>query len=412
MGRLLVRSLPKLHPAQLVIYTDRSRYRIVRAGRRFGKTRLGVVECIEVALRGGRAWWVAPTWRLGKPGWRALRRLARQIPGANVNRSERLIVLPGGGEVQVQTARDPDQLRGDGLDLVVLDEAAYMAKEAWTEALRSSLVDHLGRALFISTPAGMTNWLAELADSHADHADWGLHHYSSYDNPHLDTDELDALEIELGSLLYQQEVMGELVQLEGTLIRAAWFDYYQVVTVHSDGAERMVYKLPNGDVVAYEDCSRYVTVDPALSTKETADYTAMVAWAVTPGGTWLVEEVVRERLEAPDVVKRAGALMAKWGGSWIGFESVAYQASLVQFAKRDGLPAEGIPADRDKVTRTHPLSARLQAGDVLFRAEAAWLDDLERELLLFPNGTHDDQVDALAYGVLARQAQRKKWAAH
>jgi predicted phage terminase large subunit-like protein len=404
--------LPGLHPKQALIRNDTSRYRIVRAGRRFGKTKDGVRECVEVGLAGGRAWWVAPSYRLGKPGWRDLRKLGARIPGATVNRSERLVTLPGGGEVQVHTAKDPDELRGDGLDFVVLDEAAYMAAEAWSEALRPALADKRGRALFISTPAGMVNWLADLWRAHEGDAEWGLHHYSSYDNPYLDPAELDELRGDLGTLLYRQEVLAEFIELEGTLIRAAWFDYYQVVTVHTEDDERMLYKLPNGEVVAYEDCSRYVTVDPALSTKETADYTAMVAWATTPNGTYLVEEVVRERLEAPDVVQRAGALMAKWGGSWVGFEDVAYQASLIQFAKRDGLPAVPLKADRDKTTRALPLAAALERGDVLFRAEAPWLDVLERELLLFPNSPHKDQVDAMAYGVLTKQARKRKWAAH
>lgn len=409
MGRLIVKELPGLHTGQLPIYRDTSRFRIVRAGRRFGKTKLGVRECLEVGLQGGMAWWVAPSYRLGKPGWRDLRRLGQQIPGAKLNRGERLVELPGGGSVEVRTAKNPDELRGEGLDYAVLDEAAYMPREAWSEAIRPALADKQGRALFISTPAGMVNWLADLWQAHPD---WGLHHYPSHANPYLPTEELDEMRTELGELLYRQEVLAEFVELDGALFRAAWFDYYTVIEVHADDDEvRTLYRLPDGEVVDYADCSRWVTVDPALSTKQTADYTAMVAWARTPSGKLLVEQVVRERLEAPDVLDRAAGLQAKWGGTWIGFEAVAYQASLVQFGRRAGLTVEGITADRDKVQRALPLAAALERGDVLFRAEAPWLDDLERELLLFPNSPHDDQVDALAYGVLAKQARRRKWAA-
>lgn len=411
MPTIHIRQMPPLHTGQHPIHKDPSRFRIVRAGRRFGKTKLGVRECVEVGLGGGRAWWVAPSYRLGRIGWRDLHRLAVQVPGHTIDKGLMLARLPGGGEVQVRTAKNPDELRGDSLDFVVLDEAAYMTREAWTEALRPALADRRGRALFISTPAGMVNWLADLWHENEHSDTWGMHHYSSYANPYLDPAELDGLRGELGELLYRQEILAEFVELEGTLIRSVWFDYYRPITVVTDDTEKVLYRLPGDSLVAADECSRFITVDPALSTKDTADYTVMVAWAVTPTGKYLVEDVVRERLEAPDVIRRAAALLARWGAGWIGFESTAYQASLIQFARKAGLPARPLKADRDKVQRALPLAARLEAGDVLFRAEAPWLDALERELLLFPNGEHDDQVDALAYGVLARQEHRREWAA-
>lgn len=365
---------------------------------------------MEVGLSGGLAWWVAPSYRLAGPGWRDLRKLGSQIPGAKVNRGSRMVELPGGGEVWVRTASDPDELRGDGLNFAVLDEAAYMDEAAWKEAIRPALADRKGRALFISTPAGMTNWMADLWQRHDSDPDWGLHHHSSYDNPYLDPMELDQLRVELGELLYRQEVLAEFVELEGTLIRAGWFSYFRAITVVEGDEERTMYQLADGTVVAAADCSRFITVDPALSTKQTADFTVMAVWTVTPGGKYLLEEVVRERMEAPDVIDRAQRLAVKWAASWVGFEAVAYQASLIQFGRRAGLPARPLKADKDKVTRALPLAARLEAGDVQFRAEASWLEELERELLLFPNGPHDDQVDALAYGMVSG-AQRRGWGA-
>lgn len=415
MPVLTIRQLPTLHEGQQSIHNDPARFRIVRAGRRFGKTKLGVRECLEVGLQGDLAWWVAPSYRLAGPGWRDLRKLGAQIPGAKVNRGARSVELPGGGEVQVRTAADPDELRGEGLAFAVLDEAAYMVEAAWKEALRPALADKQGRALFISTPAGMVNWLADLWQTHEQDPDWGLHHRSSYENPYLAREELDQLRVELGELLYRQEVLAEFVELEGQLFRAAWFSYYRPITVHGDGEDRTLYRLADDTVVAAADCTRFVTVDPALSTRDSADYTAMVSWALTPAGIYLVEEVVRERMEAPQVIDRAAQLLAKWGGAWVGFESVAYQAALVQFAQKAGLPARKLAADRDKHSRALPLAALLEQGRVQFRTDAPWLDDLERELLLFTGSAadaHDDQVDALAYGVLARRDQvQRQWAA-
>lgn len=412
MPRITVKRMPSLHEAQQPIHDDPARFRIARCGRRFGKTKLGVRECMEVGLAGELAWWVAPSYRLATPGWRDLMRLGLQVPGAKVNRGNRSITFPNDGEVWVRTAANPDNLRGDGLKFVVLDEAAYMQEEAWTDALRPSLADKLGAALFISTPAGMVNWLADLWNSHTEHPDWGLHHRSSYDNPFLSHEELDSLRTELGELLFRQEVLAEFVELEGTIMRAHWFRYFRhVPVINSDGSHRLMLRLADGSIVERDDCSVFITCDPALSTKETADYTVFVVWLRTPAGRLLVDDVIRVRMEAPDIVKTAGQLVTQHEAAWIGFESVAYQAALVQFAKKAGIPARPLKADKDKVTRALPLSARLESGDVEFRQDAPWLEDMERELLLFPNSPHDDQVDALAYGVLGGAKQRPDWGA-
>jgi len=77
--------------------------------------------------------------------------------GAEVRKVDRQIILPMGGEVTVRSADDPDSLRGEGLDFVVMDECAFMQENAWIEALRPALSDRQGRAMFISTPKGR-NW--------------------------------------------------------------------------------------------------------------------------------------------------------------------------------------------------------------------------------------------------------------
>ena len=393
-------TLPALHEKQLEIQRDPRRFKIVRAGRRFGKTKLGVREIVRYGLEGGRAWWVAPTYKLAKPGWRDLRYLADQIPGAEVRRGSMEILFPGGAEAAIRTAQDPSNLRAEGLDYVVLDEAAYQPEDVWWESLRPTLIDHAGDALFISTPAGVQGWLYELWRAHENNPDWGLHHYSSYDNPFLDKAELDGLREEMGELLFAQEIMGEFVEITGSIIRRDWITYFNDV---GD-----LYILADGTEIEKAACSNYITCDPALSTKEHSDYTVFAVWAKTPDKKHrLLIHVLRTHLEAPDVVSTAAQLLAAWDASWIGFEAVAYQASLIQFARRDGLPALPLRADRDKVARALPLASQLEAGRVQFRAEASWLPELERELLLFDNGPHDDQVDALAYGVLDDRVRRK-----
>ena len=132
------------------MHNDPTRFKVLAAGRRWGKTRLGVNECLDTASQGGRAWWVAPTYRDGEVGWRPLRRIGSKI-GANVRLVDRRLEI-GDGLVEVRSADRPDSLRGEGLDLVVIDECALVKEAAWTEELRPALSDRKGRSLFIGTP--------------------------------------------------------------------------------------------------------------------------------------------------------------------------------------------------------------------------------------------------------------------
>jgi predicted phage terminase large subunit-like protein len=101
------------------------------------------------------------------------------------------------------------------------------------------------------------------------------------------------------------------------------------------------------------------------------------------------------------------SVYARWEPSVIGIERAGYQLAFIQMARQQTqLPIRELRADRDKYSRALPLSAKLEAGQIYFDKSAQWLIELEKELLQFPAGEHDDQVDSLAYGVL--QLARKK----
>src|SRR4051812_43994194 len=113
-------TLPGLHPIQREVALHPARFRVLAMGRRWGKTRLGVVLCLEDALRGGTAWWVAPSYKVAKVGWRMLRSVAVQIPGTVLLDGEMEARLPTGGVVAIRSAANPDGLRGEGLTLAVV----------------------------------------------------------------------------------------------------------------------------------------------------------------------------------------------------------------------------------------------------------------------------------------------------
>lgn len=212
--------LPPLHRGQREIVSSPARFKVAACGRRFGKTRLGSALCLEAALRGGVAWWVAPTYPIASVGWRGIQTLARQVPGADIRQGDREIRFPGGGWLQVRSADDPDSLRGEGLDLAVLDECAFMREAAWTQALRPALADKRGRALFLSTPKGR-NWFYHLYlrgqdDGESEYASWNR---PTLSNPFIDPAEVAEAERQMPDRWFRQEFSAEFLDDAGGVFR-------------------------------------------------------------------------------------------------------------------------------------------------------------------------------------------------
>ena len=114
----------------------------------------------------------------------------------------------------------------------------------------------------------------------------------------------------------------------------------------------------------------------------------------------IVLDVISNDLEAPDIIPALKNNLDNYNPAFIAIEKAGFQLSLIQIAMREGLPVKELKADRDKVARALPLSARMELGKVWFDRQSLWYSNLELELLPFPAGEHDDQVDALAYAVL------------
>ena len=139
-----------------------ARFKVVACGRRWGKTELGKNLILHNALiEKKRCWWLAPTKQMSSQVWRDLKNSIKTLNNVKISETERRIDLPGGGMIAVRSAFAPDYLRGDGLDLAVFDEAAFMRPEIWTEIVRPMLVTTLGSAVFLSTPRG-ANWFSDL----------------------------------------------------------------------------------------------------------------------------------------------------------------------------------------------------------------------------------------------------------
>jgi Terminase large subunit, T4likevirus-type, N-terminal len=195
-----------LKPPQWKVFRCGERFRVLVAGRRFGKTYLALTELVQAAWGRGRlAWYVAPTYKQAKRiAWKPLKELTRSYWAARPNETDLRIELTSGGTICLRGADNYDSLRGDGLDFLVLDEYASIAREAWTEVLRPALADKQGRALFIGTPRGF-NHFYELVESAETQPDWKQFQFTTAEGGNVAPQELASAAQELDERTYRQE---------------------------------------------------------------------------------------------------------------------------------------------------------------------------------------------------------------
>lgn len=173
---------------------------------------------LKTALeRSGRCWWVAPNYAQSTVAWRELKGLANQVPGKVVREDERRITLPGGGEITVRSAET--LLRGEGLDLVVIDEAAYIAPDVFYDALRPALSDRKGAALIISTPNGFDWFYDAYARGQEGRSDWQSWQLATTDNPLIDPAEVAAARETMPERSWRQEYLAEFTDAQGAVFR-------------------------------------------------------------------------------------------------------------------------------------------------------------------------------------------------
>lgn len=326
-----------------------------------------------------RAWWVAPNYPMSNVGWRPLKGLASQIPGTLKREMDRTLHYPGGGWVQVKSADKPEGLRGEGLDLVVVDETAHIPKfeEVWEQSLRPALSDRQGKALFISTPRGF-NHFWELYNRAQTETGWAAFQHPTWDNPYIEASEIEAAREQLPALVFRQEYGAEFVQLAGALFRREWFQLWET-------APEIPY-------------ARYW--DLATSTKEMASYTAGVKAGFTEDGTLVVADVVRGRWEWPDALHvigttaRADGASVRQGVEDVGAQKGMYQALMREPALR-GVGFWPVTVHKDKLSRALPVLARAEQRKVAL-VMGEWNGGFLDEVCAFPESDNDDQVDGLS----------------
>jgi predicted phage terminase large subunit-like protein len=137
--------------------------------------------------------------------------------------------------------------------------------------------------------------------------------------------------------------------------------------------------------------------DTAIKAGSGHDASACASFAQMEDGTHRLLDMAVMRFEYPELKRAVLQLAARYEPRAILIEDKASGQSLIQDLKREtSLPILAVMPQGDKVTRFARISPMIEAGQVALPKHAAWLNDFEQEILRFPNGAHDDQVDAFS----------------
>jgi len=203
-----------LKPFQSRVFHCDKRFRAVVAGRRSGKTYLAFTELCRGAWGPGRlALYIAPTYKQAKRiAWKPLKEFTRPFWASRPNETDLRIELIGGGTIALRGADNYDSLRGEGLDLAVLDEFASMAPEVWPQVIRPALSDRMGGALFIGTPQGF-NHFYDLFEAGHERDGWAVFQFTTEQGGIVSLAELEAARHDLDERTYRQEYQASFENL-------------------------------------------------------------------------------------------------------------------------------------------------------------------------------------------------------
>lgn len=201
-------TLPRPHTNQAKVLNSKARFKVLMSGRRWGKSLIcQVITCLE-SMQGKRVAYITPTYLLAKAFFDEL---ALLMP-ANVaipNRSDLTFKLISGGSIRFFTGERLDNLRGLKFHYVIIDEASFIPdlEDGWNNAIRPTLTDYQGKAIFLSTPKGKNFFYSLFLKGIDPSPEWESFKFSSYDNPHISDDEIDSARLALPEVVFEQEYM-------------------------------------------------------------------------------------------------------------------------------------------------------------------------------------------------------------
>ena len=383
----------ELLPWQQEVWNDPTRFKVVAAGRRTGKSRLAAWLLIINALQAdkGHVFYVAPTQGQARDiMWQSLLELGHPvIAGSHINNLQ--VKLVNGATISLKGADRPETMRGVSLKFLVMDEYADMKPDVWEQILRPALADQKGQALFIGTPMGRNHFYelykyAELDDDPT-YKSW---HFTSYDNPLLDPEEIDMAKRSMSSYAFRQEFMASFEARGSEMFKEDWVQF-------GEEPEDGDYYIAC-DLAGFEDVSKKRTKNSKL------DETAIAIAKVSPHG-WYVDNIIYGRWSLDETASKIFQAVRDYRPISVGIErGIAKQAvmsPLTDLQKRYGQffrVEELTHGNKKKTDRVMwALQGRFENGFITLN-KGEWNSRFLDQLFQFPDPlTHDDLIDALAY---------------
>lgn len=373
--------LPKLHKGQTEVVKSPARFKVLACGRRWGKSRLAALLTLVNALQGKTAWWVAPSFPVASIGWRTIKRMAKQLE-CDVKEGDRSIQFSNNGWLQIKSADNVDSLRGEGLDWVTLDEAAFMREEAWTEALRPALADKQGKALFCSTPKG-ANWFYEAYSNESE--GWQSWRFKTLDNPFIHPSEVENAKKDLPEKIFQQEYEAEFL-LDG-------FGVFRNYRRCIKGAFEK--PVPGAHYIMAVDLAR------------TVDYTVISVWDMSR--KHLVHLDRFNQVDWSVQQRRIAETAKRYNNAFCIIDATGVGDPIVQTLQRAGINVKGVRFNaQNKRQMVESLMVMLENEEISFPSHP----EIIHELSIFtaeqsmagvkynaPSGAHDDIVMSFCLAV-------------
>ena len=339
----------------------------------------------------GQVFYVAPTQGQARDiMWQTLMELGNPvISGAHINNLQ--IKLVNGAMISLKGADRPETMRGVSLKFLVMDEYADMKPDVWEQILRPALADQKGSAMFIGTPMGRNHFyelykLAELGDDET-YKGW---HFTSYDNPILDPDEIDTAKKSMSSYAFRQEFMASFEARGSEMFKEDWVHFGE----EPDDAQYYIAI----DLAGFEEVNKKRTKNTKL------DETAIAVVKVGTDG-WYVDNIIHGRWSLNETAAKIFQAVRDYEPVSVGIErGIAKQAvmsPLTDLMKQYGRffrVEELTHGNKKKTDRVMwALQGRFENGQIELR-KAEWNNRFMDQLFQFPDPlTHDDLVDALAY---------------
>jgi len=383
-----------LLPWQQTVWLDKTRFKVIAAGRRTGKSRLAAYTLLVKALEpgAGQVFYVAPTQGQARDiMWQTLLELGHGvIVSSHINNLQ--IKLLNGGIISLKGADRPETMRGVSLKHLVMDEYGDMKPEVWEQILRPALADQKGEAIFIGTPLGRNHFYDLYQYGlKAEDDTFASFHFTSFDNPLLDPEEINAAKKSMSSFSFRQEFLASFEAAGGELFKEEWIKF---------------------DEEAPKEGDYYIAVDLAGFEEEGSkgvknkrlDNTAIAIVKANEKGWW-VADIIYGRWDVKETAKKIFDAVKKYEPVAVGIEKgIARQAVMPYlsdimkrtqtFFRVDEL-THGNKKKTDRIVWS--LQGRFENGYIKLD-KGAWNNEFLDQLFQFPNKmVHDDLIDALSY---------------